>query len=173
MPDLDEGKFYTADDMRKARAEGRGGNAPDQTDMVPSDAQQMWADPRIRRELLIVAAKAAQVAVRGRDDFAGAIGADPEATRQLLLPEDKAERLIQAAVDAAVIRAFAGLDLDISTDTTRVKLAMQLKRTFDLEENSSKLLKRIAWQALVGFIGFCFAAVAAWFGFQVHSGPHG
>lgn len=174
MPDLDEGKFYTADDMRRARQEGRA-NAAREDILAPTDSARVWADPQFRRELLITAAKAAQVAVRGRDDFARSIGIEgedeDESIRQLLIPEDRAKKIIEQAV-AATVKAelkeiFEDLRLDITTKNSRLAIGDRFKRTFDLEENSTKLLKRIGWQVFVGFITVAAAAVAAWFGLKI------
>lgn len=181
MPDLDDDKHYTASDMRRARAEGerrgsRNQDQPGERDRPPaglqemiggSEASSLWADPAFRREVITVAAKAAQVAVRNREDVAhelGVGGAHDDDVRKLLISEEKAKALIREAVREEVIKAFASIALDISDDATRLKTAMQLKRTFDLEESSTKLLKRIAWQAFAGFISFCFVALAAWVG---------
>lgn len=180
MPDLDEGKHYTADDMRRARAEGerrvsqRGpksderGEPARQSEMIATDASSLWSDPVVKRELITVAAKSAQIALRHREEAARQLGVDGEEEKQLLVTEDQAKHLIQAAVKREIVNAFASIALDISDEGARIKTAMQLKRTFDLEENSSKLLKRIAWQAFVGFLGFLFVALAAWLGIAKH-----
>jgi hypothetical protein len=176
MPDLTEGKHYTADDMRRARAEGerRGAQNPNMpserdqpprglSEMIGSDASSMWGDPVFRREIITVATKAAQIAVRGRDEAAMQLGLTDDA-KHLLIPEDKCKAYISEILKVELVAAFSGIGLDISDDISRLKTAMQLKRTFDLEENSTKLLKRVAWQAFVGFVTFCVMALGAWFG---------
>jgi hypothetical protein len=182
MPDLDEGKFYTADDMRKARADGerRGAENPElvkslhstergprqYTGMIGSEVSRAWDDPAFRREIITVATKAAQIAVRGRDEAAAQLGLHDPDLKSLIVGEEKCRAIILEIVKHELAGTMSSIGLEVSDDAARIRTAMQLRRTFDLEENSTKLLKRIAWQAFVGFVSFCVIAAAAWFGFR-------